>query len=58
MTSDLSDSDKLEIILGAYELDPVFFMTLIYPKLKRWKFPAFLRVKDDIFEKLPLSEEH
>ncbi|MHA1988177.1 MAG: leucine-rich repeat domain-containing protein [Promethearchaeota archaeon] len=53
-----SDSDKKEIILGVYDLDPEFFITSIYPKLKRWKFPAFLKVKDDIFEKLSLSEEH
>ena len=50
----LSDSEKVGIVIAVYELDKELFMSSIYPKLKLWRFPEFLRVKDGIFEKLPI----
>jgi len=46
----ISDSEKLEIVLGVYELDPEFFMSSIFPEMKTWKFPSFLKLKSEIFE--------
>jgi len=33
-----------------YNLNPEFFMKSIYPKMKSWKSPSFLRVKKELFE--------
>ena len=45
-----SDSDYLDVVDAVYNLDPEFFMTYIYPKMMSWKFPSFLKVKDQIIE--------
>ena len=46
----LSDSEYVDIVEAVYNLDPEFFMTLIYPKMMSWTFPSFLKVKSEIFE--------
>ncbi len=47
-----SDSDRIKVIVETYKLDPEFFMSLIYPKMKEWDFPSFLNVKEETFELL------
>ncbi|MBY9009438.1 MAG: hypothetical protein KGD74_06200 [Candidatus Lokiarchaeota archaeon] len=44
------DSDYLDIVRETYKLNPEFFMTFIYPKMKFWKSSSFLRVKKELFE--------
>ncbi|MFX1357134.1 MAG: hypothetical protein ACFFA8_07590 [Promethearchaeota archaeon] len=44
----LFDSNYLDVVIRVYELDPEFFMTSIYPKMMSWKFPSFVRVKEEI----------
>jgi len=46
----LSDSEYLDIVKAVYNIDPEFFMTSIYPKMRSWNFPLFLRVKEEVFE--------
>jgi hypothetical protein len=46
----LSNSEYLEIVEAVYNLDPQFFMTIIYPKMMSWTFPSFLNVKSEISE--------
>jgi len=46
----LSDSDFLYIVKETYKLDPEFFMSSIYPKMKSWKFPSFLSIKGEVVE--------
>ena len=53
----LSDPEKVDVVLAFYEIDPELFMSSIYPEMKVWNFPAFLKIKDDLFEKL-LKDEH
>jgi len=53
----LSDSEKLDVVLGVYELDPELFMKSIYSEMKTWNFPAFLNIKDELFEKLLNKEK-
>ncbi|MFX1448237.1 MAG: hypothetical protein ACFFCG_08875 [Promethearchaeota archaeon] len=48
----LSDSEKMEIVLGVYKLDPELFISLIYPEIKKWEFPSFLNIKSVLFELL------
>ena len=53
----LSDSEKLDAVLAVYEIDPELFMSSIYPEMKTWNFPSFLRVKEDLFEKVLKKEQ-
>jgi len=46
----LSDSDFLEIVKETYKLDPEFFMSTIYPKVKSWKFSSFISIKGEVVE--------
>jgi hypothetical protein len=46
------DSEYLDIVDAVYNLDPEFFMTYIYPKMMSWKFPSFLKIKNQIIENL------
>ncbi|MFX0081246.1 MAG: hypothetical protein ACFE94_05785 [Candidatus Hodarchaeota archaeon] len=46
----LSNSEYLEIVEAVYNLDPQFFMTMVYPKMMSWTFPSFLNVKSEISE--------
>jgi len=43
---DISDSEYLDIVRETYRLDPQFFMKSIYPKMKSWRFPSFLSIKE------------
>jgi len=47
-----SDADYVDIAMRVYELNPEHFMASIYPKMQKWKFPSFLRIKDVLFENL------
>jgi len=51
-----SDADYVDIAIRVYELNPEHFMASIYPKMQKWKFPSFLRIKDVLFEKLSQKE--
>ncbi len=46
----LSNSEYLEIVETVYNLDPQFFMTMVYPKMMSWTFPSFLKVKSELLE--------
>jgi hypothetical protein len=43
-----TDSDYLDVVAKVYELDPELFMKSIYPKMRSWNFPSFLRAKEKI----------
>jgi hypothetical protein len=43
---DISDSEYLDIVKETYRLNPQFFMDFIYPKMKSWRFPSFLSIKE------------
>jgi len=47
---DLSNSEYLEIVEAVYDLDPQFFMNMVYPKMMSWNFPSFLNIKSEISE--------
>ncbi|MHA1123791.1 MAG: hypothetical protein ACTSPC_13425 [Candidatus Heimdallarchaeota archaeon] len=53
----LSDPEKVDIVLSFYEINPELFMKSIYPEMKTWNFSAFLKIKDDLFEKLLKKEQ-
>jgi hypothetical protein len=46
----LSDSEYLKIVQEVYNIDPEFFMSMVYPKMMSWTFPSFLNVKSEISE--------
>ncbi|MDX1797521.1 MAG: hypothetical protein R3255_02620, partial [Candidatus Lokiarchaeia archaeon] len=45
-----TDSDYLDVVAKVYELDPELFMNSIYPKIRSWISPSFLRVKEKIIK--------
>lgn len=54
----LSDSEKMEIVLAVYKLDPELFISSIYPEMNNWKFPSFLNIKSELFELLKKEEKY
>lgn len=46
----ITDSEYLNLVREMYKSDPEFFMKSIYPKMKSWKFPSFLKIKNELFE--------
>ena len=50
--ANFSDLELINIAMSVYELNPEHFMEKIYPKMHKWKYPSFLRVKDALIEKI------
>ncbi|MFX1407380.1 MAG: hypothetical protein ACFFBW_10510 [Promethearchaeota archaeon] len=48
----LSDSEKMDIVLGVYKIDPELFISLIYPEMNNWEPLSFLNIKSVLFELL------
>jgi len=46
----ITDVEYLDIVRETYNLNPKFFMKSIYPKMKSWKVPSFLKIKNELFE--------